>query len=168
MNEFARVLTERLNESTHSDNFEIFARLHPDVFKELKEKIKNKIVISIGGGGSDNILKIAQESGARIFINVDSKDYKRESTDFAKFAVANAEDFLACLSPSSSYCFEVSGIDESSYKGDFYTLASQLQSMMKNGSIIFGVNSEPVAELFTPKDYKTLFTDGRFFIFEKR
>lgn len=161
-------LTKDLHESTHSDNFEIFKRLHSETYTTLKEKIVNKIFLSIGGGKSDTMLNIAREGGAKIFVNVDKENYGKESDDFAKYVVVNAEDFLLGLESSGAYCVEVSGIDEVSYDGDFEALANSIYSKMSQGAVVFGVNSDPLLEIFRKKHFNTVFDDGRYFIFEKR
>ncbi len=161
-------LTRELHGSTHSDNFEIFKRLHPETYSTLKEKIANKIFISVGGGKSDTMLNIARESHAKIFVSIDKENYGKETNDFAKYVVANAEDFLSGLESSGAYCVEVSGIDEVSYEGDFESLANIIYNKMAQGAVVLGVNSEPLLELFKKKDFNSIFNDGRYFIFEKK
>ncbi len=168
MNEIMRAITEISKESAHSENFEIFRRLYPEIFLELLKKIEGKIVISIGGGGSDTIRNLAEEAKARLFVNVDKRNYGKNSDEFAKYVTLDSVNFLGGLGVSSVYCFEISGIDDVSFDGNPLDIAEQIEKLSKKGAIVFGVNSDPVVEGLSEGSFEKIFSDGRFFIFEKK
>jgi ubiquinone/menaquinone biosynthesis C-methylase UbiE len=162
-------VTKKLLKSPHSENFDIFSRLHPEIFGKILEKVKGKVLIDVGGGEADFILDLARKAKAKKYINVDL-DYKKvgKDSEFAEYVKVSAEEFFSRKIIEDKLAVCLSGIDEVSYQGDFEGLAFLILQQLKKGDIVFGVNSKPFVDEISNSGLLEIYNDGTYFVFEKR